>query len=58
MKVLQISKHGFPIDVMELGDISKPGAPVAVGLSAARMRSREFMENGNARDRGKDFLGL
>jgi len=29
MKVLQISKHGFPIDVMELGDISEPGAPAA-----------------------------
>jgi hypothetical protein len=35
MKVLQISKHGFPIDVMELGDISEPGALVAVGRSAA-----------------------
>ena len=35
MKVLQISKHGFPIDVMELGDISKPDAPEAVGPSAA-----------------------
>ena len=35
MKVLQISKHGFPIDVMELGDISEPDAPEAVGLSAA-----------------------
>src|SRR5713226_4067758 len=35
MKVLQISKHGFPIDVMELGDISEPGAPVAAELSAA-----------------------
>jgi hypothetical protein len=35
MKVLQISKHGFPIDVMELGDISEPDAPEAVGPSAA-----------------------
>jgi hypothetical protein len=35
MIVLHISKHGFPIDVMELGDISEPGAPIAVGQSAA-----------------------
>ena len=35
MKVLQISKHGFPIDVMELGDISEPDAPKAGGLLAA-----------------------
>src|ERR1700674_6133104 len=35
MKDLQISKHGFPIDAMELGDISEPDAPEAVGLSAA-----------------------
>jgi hypothetical protein len=35
MKVLQISRHGFPIDVMELGDISEFDAPEAVGLSAA-----------------------
>jgi hypothetical protein len=35
MKVLQISRYGFSIDVMELGDIFEPGAPVAVGLSAA-----------------------
>ena len=35
MKDLQISKHGFPIDVMELGDFSEPDAPEAVGLSAA-----------------------
>jgi hypothetical protein len=35
MKVLQISKHGFLIDVMELGDISEPDAPEAVGQSAA-----------------------
>jgi hypothetical protein len=35
LKVLQISKHGFPIDVMELGDISEPDAPDAVRLSAA-----------------------
>jgi hypothetical protein len=34
MKVLQISKHGFPI-VMELGDISELDAPEAVGLSAS-----------------------
>ena len=35
MKVLQISKHGFPKDLMEPGDISEPDAPEAVGLSAA-----------------------
>jgi hypothetical protein len=35
MKVLQISKHGFPMDVMELGDISASDALEAVGLSAA-----------------------
>ena len=35
MKVLQISKHGFPRGVMELSDISEPDAPEAVGLSAA-----------------------
>ena len=35
MKVLHISKHGFPIDVRELGDISEPDALEAVGLSAA-----------------------
>jgi len=34
MKVHQISKHGFPIDVMELVDIPKPDAPEAVWLSA------------------------
>jgi hypothetical protein len=35
MKVFQISKHGFPIDVTELSDISEPDAPEAFGLSAA-----------------------
>ncbi|MEA2643138.1 MAG: hypothetical protein QOG08_164 [Chloroflexota bacterium] len=35
MKVLQISKHGFPIDVMELGDISELDAPEVIGLSAS-----------------------
>jgi hypothetical protein len=35
MKVLQISKHGFPAEVMQLVDIPKPDAPEAVGLSAA-----------------------
>ena len=38
MKVLHISKHGFPIDLidlMELGDISELDAPEAVGLSAS-----------------------
>jgi len=35
MKVLKISKHGFPIDVMELGDISEPDAPKADRLLAA-----------------------
>ena len=35
MKVFQISKHGFPIDVMELGDISEPDAPKADRLLAA-----------------------
>ena len=58
MKVLQISKHGFPIDLMELGDISEPGAPVAVGLSAATDEITRIYGDGNARDRGKDFLGL
>ena len=32
MKVLQISKHGFPIGVMDLGDISELDAPEAGGL--------------------------
>jgi hypothetical protein len=35
MKVLQISDHGFLIDVMELSDVSEPDAPEAAGLSAA-----------------------
>jgi hypothetical protein len=35
MKVLQISKHGLPAEVMELVGIPKPDAPEAVGLSAA-----------------------
>jgi len=38
MKVLQISKHGPPAEVMELVDIPKPDAPEAVGLSAAGER--------------------
>jgi hypothetical protein len=35
MKVLQISKHGLPTEVMELVDISEPDASKAGGLSAA-----------------------
>jgi hypothetical protein len=35
MKVLQIAKRGLPTEVMELGDISEPGAPKAGGLLAA-----------------------
>jgi hypothetical protein len=34
MKVLQISKHGLPTEVMELVDISEPGAPKTGGLLA------------------------
>jgi hypothetical protein len=32
MKVLQISKHGLPTEVMELVDISEPDARKAGGL--------------------------
>jgi hypothetical protein len=35
MKVLQISKHGLPTDVMELVDISEPDALEGSGLLAA-----------------------
>jgi hypothetical protein len=35
MKVLQISKRGFPTEVMELGDISEPDAAKAGGLLPA-----------------------
>jgi len=35
MKVLQISKHDLPAQVMELVDIPKPDAPEAVGPSVA-----------------------
>lgn len=35
MKVLQISKHRLPTDVMELVDISEPDASKAGGLLAA-----------------------
>jgi hypothetical protein len=34
MKVLQISKHGLPTEVMELVDISEPDAPKTGGLLA------------------------
>jgi hypothetical protein len=34
MKVLQISKHGLPTEVMELFDISEPDAPKGGGLLA------------------------
>src|SRR5712672_4667311 len=59
MKMLKISKHGLPAEVMELVDIPKPDAPEAVGLSAAgNERSNQLMENYDARDRSKDFLGI
>jgi hypothetical protein len=35
MKVLQISKHGLPTDVMELVDISEPDALEGSGQLAA-----------------------
>jgi hypothetical protein len=35
MKVLQISKHGFPTDVMGLDNISEPDARKVGGLLAA-----------------------
>jgi hypothetical protein len=31
MKVLQVSKHGLPTEVMELVDISEPDAPKTGG---------------------------
>jgi hypothetical protein len=54
MKVLQISKRGLPAEVIELADISEPHAPKAGGLLAAvKYGSHQFMENGDACDRGK-----
>jgi hypothetical protein len=42
MKVLQVSKHGLPAEVMELVDILKPDAPKAVGLAAAMNEITSF----------------